>query len=145
MLKCDSFRAKAMDDLANCTGKIVYVNYVEAGIPSLTIGEMNEVSQFDSITVQAAKIIEDNLRIIADASPSKIPFIENDLRAIASTSRSKIPFIGEGIAIQKINVRDKKHSRTIYDNFFIKDNYELTDPALVSELKDIIFGNFKSA
>ena len=144
MLRCDSFRVKAMNDLVNCTGEIVYVNYVESGIPSLTIGKMKHVSRFDFIMVQATKIIEDNLRIIADASISKIPFMEDDLRAIASASRSKIPFIGEGVAIQKINIRGKKRNRAIYDNFFIKDDYELTDPVRVSELKDIIFGNFES-
>ena len=126
MLRCDSFREKAMNDLVDCTGKIVYVNYVEAGIPSLAIGEMNQVSRFDFIMVQSTEIMEDNLRVIASALPSKIPFI------------------GEGVAIQKVNIRDGKFSKVIYNNFFIKDNYELTDPIRVSELKYLIFGNSKS-
>ena len=126
MLKCDLFRKKAMDDLASRIGEVVYVNYVEKGMPSLAIGEMGHVSQFDFIMVQATEIIENNLRAINSAFPARIPFI------------------GEGIAIQKINIRVEKFSKVIYDNFFIKDNYELTDPARVSELRDIIFGNPKS-
>ena len=71
MLRCDSFRGRAMKNLVDCTGKIVYVNYVEAGIPSLAIGEMSHVSRFDFIMVQSTEIMEDSLNAITNASHFK--------------------------------------------------------------------------
>ena len=126
MLKCDSFREKAMNDLSDCTGEMVYVNYVTRGIPSLAVGEMNYILRFDFIIVRTVGTVKRHSKIIAGISPVKIPFI------------------GEGIAIQKINIEGKKYDRVVYDNFFIKDDYRLADPVRVSELKDLIFGNFKS-
>ena len=126
MLKCDSFREKAMNDLIDSVGETVYVNYVIKGIPLLTTGEMNYVSQFDFIIVKTLGIVRNNFKMIASTYPSKIPFI------------------GKGVAIQKINIAEETHNRIIYDNFFIKDDYRLMDPIRVSELKDLVFGDFKN-
>lgn len=126
MLKCNSFREKAMDDLADSVGETVYVNYVTKGIPLLTVGEMNYVSQFDFIIIKTLRIVRNNFKMIASTYPSKIPFI------------------GEGVAIQKINITEETCDRIIYDNFFIKDDYRLIDPIRVSELKDLVFGDFKN-
>ena len=126
MLKCNLFRKKAMDGLVDCIGELTYVNYVTEGIPLLFTGEMNYVSRFDFVVLQDFKIVNNNNEIVVSSFPLKIPFI------------------GEGVAIQKVNIRDEEFSKVICDNFFIKDNYELTDPIRVSELKDLIFGNSKS-
>ena len=126
MLKCNSFRERAMDDLVDSVGEMVHVNHVTKGVPLLTVGEMNHVSQFDFIIVKTLRIVRNNYRMIASAYPSMIPFI------------------GEGAAIQKINITEETCDRTIYDNFFIKDDYRLTDPTGISELKRLIFGDFKS-
>lgn len=126
MLKCDSFRKKAMDDLVHYIGELTQVEYVEEGIPLLFTGEMDHVLQFDSIILQDFKIVNNNNEIAVDPFPFQIPFI------------------GEGIAIQKINIKDEGFSKTLYDNFFIRNDYNLTDPNKILELKDLIFGNLKS-
>lgn len=126
MLKCDSFRKKAMDDLVYCIGESTDVEYVTEGIPLLFTGKINYVSQFDFVVLQNFKIVNNNNEIAVNPFPFKIPFI------------------GEGIAIQKIKSNDKGSERVIYDNFFIKNDYNLTDPIRVSELKYLIFGNPKS-
>ena len=126
MLRCDSFREKAMDDLVQCIGKLTRVNYVIEGIPLLFTGEMNYVSRFNFVVLQDFKIVNNNNKIAVNPFPFEIPFI------------------GKGIAIQKINIEDGGSNKVVYDNFFIKKDYNLTDPNGVLELKDLIFGNSKS-
>ena len=126
MLKCDLFRKKAMNDLVHYIGKSTCVEYVTEGTPLLFTGKIDHVLQFDSIVLQDFKIVESNNKRTANSFPFKIPFI------------------GEGIAIQKIKSNDEGSEKIIYDNFFIKNDYNLTDPIKVSDLKGLIFGNFQS-
>ncbi|MCK4891749.1 MAG: hypothetical protein KAS78_03720 [Candidatus Pacebacteria bacterium] len=119
-----SFREEAMEALVDCIGEIVYVTYITTGMPLLAAGKMAHVSQFNFVVIKELKIVKDNLSIIVDVS------------------NFKIPFIGNGVAIQKIN--NIECDEIVYDNFLIRNDYNLTDPKLVSELRGIIFGNSKS-
>ena len=121
-----SFGERAMKALENNTGEGIQAKYVVAGRPQLVVGELESVSRFRFIMVRSLDVVE-------------IGFHKGINSITINTSPLKIPFIGIKIAIQRIE-KGWDDGEAIYDNFLIRDDYNLANPAKVLELAELLYG-----
>lgn len=115
-----SFGTKSMERLEKNIGQKAEVCLVARKFPLSILGEIEDVKRFRFVKVKNISILR----------PLNI-----GLAALVKQGSIKIPFVWPGSAIQKI-----ENDEILYDNCWIKNDYDQNDPKKVPELAEILYG-----
>lgn len=115
-----SFGEKSMEMLEGSIGNKAEIDFVVRKFPLSILGEIENVRRFRFVEVK-------NIGLLRP--------LDLNLAPIVTRNHLKIPFVWPGLAIQKIEAE-----KILYDNFWIKNDYDQLNPLKVFELAEILFG-----